>query len=405
MTRVTHAAPLVILAASARALAECLRRAGLPSGGAPLLAVDAFGDDDLMAVVDGWHPLALANLCEPQRVLAAVGAVLQVRGAARRPGRSDRHGGQDPAMSAVCSSPAAVLLGGGFDGAPAVLDALSQRHRLLNASPATWLAAREPLLFDRLGIAAPETRLDRPADLRGWLRKTVGSSAGLGVGIAAAEAAAGVRVVWQRRVAGTPASLLFCAHADGILPIGFNRQWCSPTPDLPFRFGGVASCFDPGETARVQMLDAAARVTAETGLRGLCSLDVVVDPHGDAFALELNPRPTASVELYDRDAPGLLRLHLAAVAGETLPDWRPSAGGRAIAIVHASARLRLAEPPPAVADWHRGAEVGVGDPLCTVHATGPDATVAMRRARSSAGRLLRSLERPKRGDQTTASAV
>jgi hypothetical protein len=404
MTPATDAKPLVVLAASARALAECLRRAGLPSGGGPLLAVDAFGDDDLMAAVDGWHPLALADLHEPQQVVAAVQAVLQARSGAGCPWRGDRYGGQDAAVSAVYPLPCTVLLGGGFDGVPAVVDALSQRHHLLNSLPATWLAARDPLLFGRLGIAAPETRLDRPVDPRGWLRKAVGSSAGLGVGIATAEADSGERVVWQRRVAGTPASLLFCAHADGVLPIGLNRQWCSPTLVRPFRFGGVASGFDPGATARAQMLDAAARVSAETGLRGLCSLDVIVDRRGDAFALELNPRPTASAELYDRDAPGLLRLHLAAVAGGALPEWRPPVGSRALAVVYAPIAMCLGVPPTAVADWRRGAEVGIGDPLCTLHASGPDATVAMRRGRSSAGRLLRGLKRPARRGQNTGSA-
>jgi predicted ATP-grasp superfamily ATP-dependent carboligase len=188
------------------------------------------------------------------------------------------------------------------------------------------------------------------------------------------------------------------------LPIGLNRQWCSPTLVRPFRFGGVASGFDPGATARAQMLDAAARVSAETGLRGLCSLDVIVDRRGDAFALELNPRPTASAELYDRDAPGLLRLHLAAVAGGALPEWRPPVGSRALAVVYAPIAMCLGVPPTAVADWRRGAEVGIGDPLCTLHASGPDATVAMRRGRSSAGRLLRGLKRPARRGQNTGSA-
>lgn len=402
--------PLVVVAASARALAECLRRARLPARGAPLLAVDAFGDDDLIAGVDGWQRLALADLRDPQRVCAAVDAVL---------GASMGANGAQPQR-------ADVLLGGGFDGAPAVLDALSQRYRLLNASPTSWRAARDPLVFVRLGIAAPETRLAPPVDPRGWLRKTVGGSAGLGVEIAAANGRVGSapvgqpgpgrpgidgdaderserhpadgssaprgeaeQVYWQRRVYGTPVSILFCAHSAGVLVVGVNRQWCSPTPELPFRFGGVASGFEPGPEVRAMLLDAAAHITVETGLRGLCSLDAIIDRHGRAHALELNPRPGASVELYDRAAPGLVRLHLAAVLGEPLPEWHPPTGAHALALVHAPLALRVGEQPAAASDWRRGAEVDAGEPLCTVHASGPDVAVAMRRARAAAARLVR----------------
>jgi len=373
--------PLIVLAASARALAECLRRADLPANGAPLLAVDAFGDDDLRAVVAGWQQLPLADFSSPDRVEAALGSVLQ---------------GSVLQSAGPATPPRAdVLLGGGFDGAVEVLRALSVHYRLLNATPEAWLAARDPLLFTRLGIAAPETCLEPPGDMRGWLRKTTRSSAGMGVRTAASVAQGPLAdrgtgaVYWQRRVQGTPVSLLFCAHAGGVVPAGINRQWCSPAPQMPFRFGGVAGGLDPGPEVRAMLLDAAARITAATGLRGLCSLDAVIDRHGSAQALEVNPRPGASSELYDRAAPGLMNLHRAAVRGESLPDWTPPRGSRALAVVYADVALRAGVRPVAASDWREGVTAKVGEPLCTVHAAGADAGTSQRRAAATAGRVRR----------------
>jgi hypothetical protein len=400
--------PLVVVAASARALAECLRRADLPAHGAPLLAVDAFGDDDLLAVVDGWQPLALSDLRRPGRVVAAVEAALH-----QMPADAD---GADLRRSAgaghAATRRADVLLGGGFDGAPDVVRALGSRYRVLNAPPDAWIAARDPLLFRRLGIDAPETQLQPPSDLRGWLRKQAGGSAGLEVLMASAGGSAPgpvgvpglgpgedgtakgsdlavdhVSVFWQRRIAGMPVSLLFCAHAGGVLPVGINRQWCSPAPGLPYRFGGVASGFDPGAVARGRLIDAAERVTAATGVRGLVSLDAILDRQGCVRALEVNPRPSASVELYDRQASGLLRLHAAAVLVLPLPEWSPAVEdtvrcSHALAVVYASRRTRVGRRPDTAADWRTGTTVEAGSPLCTVHATGPDTRTAMCRARA-----------------------
>lgn len=382
-------AALVVVAASARALTECLRRAGLPDHGAPLLAVDAFGDDDLLAAVDGWQHLSLPDLRRPRRVVAAVAAVLAAHTAGRPSGLShaDLPG---PGVS--------VLLGGGFDGAAGVLRALAGRYRLLNTSPKSWAAARDPMLLVRLGVRTPETRLAPPAVLRGWLRKDAGGSAGLALSTAAgwgdAQPGRGTTptaLYWQRRIVGTPVSLLFCAHAGGVLAIGTNRQWCSPCLGLPFRFGGVASRFEPGPLRRdalhTQLLAAAAQVTAATGLRGLASLDAMLDREGRVHALELNPRPTASVELYDRDSPGLLRLHIAAVLGQALPQWVAPSGSRALAVVYARHRMTAGLRPAAASDWRCGAPVAAGAPLCTVHAAAEDALAAMRRARATARRL------------------
>lgn len=381
---------IVVVAASARALSQCLRRAGLPRPGSALLAVDAFGDDDLRATVDAWQHLPLDRLHDTGEVVAAVAAVA-------------RHVAVPPRGGVR------VLLGGGFDGVPSVLEVLNQRHRILNAPAAAWGAARDPFLFSRLGIATPETRVDPPATSAGWLCRRVASGAGLGIvpaafgwPRAAATCMAGdhtsPHVFWQRQVAGTPVSILFCAHRDGIVVVGCNRQWCNPAPGAPFRFGGVASGFDPGRLPREQLIEAAVRVSAATGLRGLCSLDAIITRRCEVLALEVNPRPTASVELYDREAPGLLALHVAAVDAQPLPDWRPAAlVNRGLAVVYAPVPWRLEVPPRQAADWRRGARIPAGAPAFTVHTRAASAERGMRALRARVNRLLCSAGNVRRG--------
>ena len=353
---------LVVVGASVRALAECAGRVGWRTPRSPLLAVDAFGDDDTRAVTDAWQHLPLSDLARPARVLRAIAQVLDQTAAART--------GDDPMQ---------VLLGGGFDGRPDVIEAIASRYALLNNLPPVWRAARAPMLFVDAGIPTPETRLSCPARLSGWLCKRPEGSAGIGVRLADVDGP-----IWQRRVAGRPASLLFCAHRDGVLALGFNRQWCSPTPGLPFRWGGVASRADFGSAIEREVLAWATRLAGQLGLRGLNSLDFVVGRDGQPWALEINPRPSASVELYDRDAPGLLALHRAAVRGEPLPNWQAPVGSRALAVVYAERPLRTAARPAAASDWRCGARIRPGAPLCSIHAVAPTAELAARRARRAA---------------------
>ncbi|MFZ4703849.1 MAG: hypothetical protein ACOYMG_27710, partial [Candidatus Methylumidiphilus sp.] len=62
--------------------------------------------------------------------------------------------------------------------------------------------------------------------------------------------------------------------------------------------------------------------TAAIGLVGLNSLDFVL-ADGVCLVLEINPRPSATIALYDEDfAEGLLALHVAACLGELPPLTR-----------------------------------------------------------------------------------
>jgi uncharacterized protein len=113
----------------------------------------------------------------------------------------------------------------------------------------------------------------------------------------------------------------------------------------------------------------------ELGLVGLNSLDLIVD--GDDFhILEVNPRPGANLDVFDRaDPAGLFGLHVAACEGRLPERWTPPPQATAMSVLYAERPLWVPRRPswPAwVADRPApGARIAAGAPICTVLAAGP----------------------------------
>src|SRR5260370_36751189 len=94
---------------------------------------------------------------------------------------------------------------------------------------------------------------------------------------------------------------------------------------------------------------------------------------GDEFwILEINPRPGATLDIFEDDEASLFSLHLEACAGD-LPDRAPRlAGAKASAIFYAE-RDVIAPERFEWPDWsadrpNAGIAIKAGEPLCTVHA-------------------------------------
>jgi predicted ATP-grasp superfamily ATP-dependent carboligase len=162
--------------------------------------------------------------------------------------------------------------------------------------------------------------------------------------------------------------------------IGFNEQWTYARSGLPFLYGGAVGGVPLPPEIIGDLLPRLDALVAETGLLGLNGLDFIVD-EDRWLALELNPRPTATLDLYDPDYPsGLFAMHLEACEGNLPPASAPAIDrSRAHAIVHASSTWQVPESF-AFPSWCRdiplpGVCFGPGDPVCSVHAEGdsPDA--------------------------------
>jgi predicted ATP-grasp superfamily ATP-dependent carboligase len=179
--------------------------------------------------------------------------------------------------------------------------------------------------------------------------------------------------------------------------IGYNEQWTYARPGIPYLYGGAVGGVPlPSEVvgALQPRLDA---LVAETGLLGLNGLDFIVD-EDRWLALELNPRPTATLDLYDPGYPsGLFAMHLEACEGNLPPASAPAIDrSRAHAIVHAPSSWQVPESF-AFPSWCRdipmpGVRFGPGDPVCSVHADGESPSAARSAVEARRLDMIRVLE-------------
>jgi uncharacterized protein len=295
---------------------------------------------------------------------------------------------------------AGLVYGAGFEGSPGLLARLATGRRLLGNRPEVLGLVRDPAhffrLLDRLGVPHPRVRLDRPADVSGWLVKRPGGSGGAHIRTATRQPA-GATSYYQRQEPGAPHSALFLADGRRAMIVGLNRQWTAAArPSRPFLYGGAVGgvTLPPGLTGEIAgRLDAIVETTGVVGLNGLDFL-VAEDRWS---VLEVNPRPTATMELYDPDYPdGLFQAHLDAVSGTMPFRPHPLGAARAHQVIHAKRPWTVPEAF-VFPDWCRdlplaGTAIAAGDPVCTVHAEGASAESALDSLQARRFLLEESLE-------------
>jgi predicted ATP-grasp superfamily ATP-dependent carboligase len=359
---------VLIAAASGRALAASARRGNY----VPLVA-DFFGDQDTVAVAQA-HVRLPAGLA-----------------------RGMRRGGLLDALArlATLREPAGIVCGTGFEDRPELLDDIAQRWKLFGNGPDVVARAKDPLVLSKLcrdcGIAHPDTSLDRPADPTGWLAKRKGGAGGRHIRAAADAGGLGPTFYFQRRAAGTPIAALFLADGRRAVVLGFSAQWASPTPQQPFRYGGAVQPAALKRAAADAMSEAVQRLVPLLSLVGLNSADFLVDDRGIQL-LEINPRPGATLDIFEPDDDSIFAMHIAACEG-ILPTKAPTFGqAKASAIVYAErdiATFPALDWPAWTADRPGvGTHVAKGDPLCTVLACAPSAADAQSFAQRRAAMIL-----------------
>ncbi|MBS1213217.1 MAG: uncharacterized protein H6R26_1834, partial [Proteobacteria bacterium] len=297
----------------------------------------------------------------------------------------------------------ALVYGSGIDTRPELVEKLSQGRVCFGNSPQTLRLINDPAAFfellARLNIPYPETRFAAPEAPAGWLIKRGCSEGGKGVRLLAKNRPAGPGEYYQRRLPGHPLSALFLANGHDIRIIGFNTLWVSDCcPERPFEFSGAINWTSLDAAQRAKVAAYALDLTRAAGLVGLNSLDFMVGG-ADIRVLELNPRPSASMTLYDADyRNGLLAAHIAACRGSLSMGGAQSGPVRAFAIVRARCTVRI-DSPVAWPDWCadrpcRGSVIEAGEPLSSVRAEAQDrhATEALLRDRTA--QILARFEKP-----------
>lgn len=366
-------APFLIAAVSGRALAASARRAGHA-----VVVLDFFNDLDTQAWAIRSRACAGPGGFDARRLLQAAQALCPPE---------------------LC---AGLVYGAGFENRPGLLARLARGRRLYGNTPDTLALVKDPgrffALLKRLGIPYPETRWTRPPVLEGWLRKKAGGAGGGHVVPAGNPTRQGRgRTYYQRKIPGRSCSALFLADGREAHLVGFNEQRTAGGVCAPYLYGGAVSHARLPARIRDEVQALLMRLVPETGLRGLNGLDFLVDALGRIQVLEVNPRPPATLDLYDADCrESLFDWHLRACRGE-LPrsPLVQRIQVRAHAIVYAPAPVRI----PARWRWpawctdlpREGLPVPPGAPVCTVHSRGATPSAAWRLAARRKDRIVAAL--------------
>jgi predicted ATP-grasp superfamily ATP-dependent carboligase len=359
--------PILIAALSGRALAASARRAG-----DAVVIADLFGDVDTRRLAP-W-------LMMPGNLEHGIdGAVLRERIAAAGPFEG-------------------IVYGAGFEAHPMLLRELATIGPLLGNDAATVAAAKDPFDLARrfVELALPHPPVaTRPGD-GAWLRKRRGGSGGSHVRHAAGdEAVPKADVYFQQLASGQPTSALFVADGRAARLLGFSRQWADPGEASPFRYGGCVGPVSLSASLAAEIAEACSALAASLGLRGLNSLDMLIE-HAHWTILEINPRPGATLDIFDDSSGRLWRWHRDAIAGK-LPSEREVVllRPRGAAILYADAATAILsemiwEDP--VADIPMpGSEIAAGAPICTILAEGHDVDAARAELAARADRIRRRL--------------
>jgi len=340
--------PLVVIAISGRALAQSARR-----GGFSVRVLDAFADRDSQ---DAGPAQCIARhnaiALDSERMFAALDARAEP----------------------------VIVVGSGFERSPQWLDRLAGYGTLCANDADIVRVLKEPLLaaalLGALGFEVPRTQLTPPEDPQGWLQKEIGGAGGVHIR-PAAHAVHRARHYYQQSVHGRPYSVTFLADGERAYLMGFNEQTCLVVGDMPYCYAGAAT----GSVASGVERDLQAgldRLVRVTGLRGLNGLDFMLDGER-CWVIEVNPRPTATFELYDEDiARGLVYWHVRSFLFP-VPELeellrKRSAAARAYRILFAERALRVPEGVQYPA-WckdlpNAGTAIPAGAPVLSVFARG-----------------------------------
>ncbi|QDS87904.1 hypothetical protein EC9_20870 [Rosistilla ulvae] len=330
------------MGATARAAAQSARRSGLR-----VAAIDLFGDRDLRDVCDRWSPL-----------------------------RSDRSLTEQLAGESVD----AVVPLGGLESRLQELDALRETHRVFGATAQQIRQLNDPAWLDRAaqvaGLARPPRCTHKPSPASGWLFKRALSTGGLGVFIADSMPADSDPDDWfECQIPGRSFGVNFLASRDRVDWIGVAASLRSRQRPKPFQYEGSIGLPMLPDSLQQRLQRLAEYIVQETQLRGLFGIDVIVDPAQRIWLLEVNPRWTASMELFDHGSTSLLQLHVAACQEEevaaietskTLMGKRVLYADRPIHFVYQ--RLRDAIPAAIqIADVPtENSEIPQGQPICSL---------------------------------------
>lgn len=291
-----------------------------------------------------------------------------------------------------------MIYGSGLENHPESLFYLHSRLNILGNNPDTFMRLLNKQAFfedlDRLGITYPEVSFFAPDRKDNWLIKPMQGQGGFGIKHYRHNDAAYSSVYWQKYQQGSPHSVLFLAKGHALQVIGFNTQWTVNINEIEaFIFLGIINCSELANEQMQLIGEWLNKLIPLYQLKGLNSLDFIQD--GEAsYVLEINPRPSASMQLYDGD---LLSAHIKASQGLLVDDLPVQAGYTGYQIVYAGQDVLIPEGfewPDGCMDLPLpGARIGAGQPICSMIAHQNQAQAVLKQLSDTQHIIINKLER------------
>jgi len=343
-------------------------------------------------------------------VRAAVGSAIR---AGLTPYACDAFGDRD--LTAACVStvavpyPAGIVKGvrefprcewmytGGLENHPQLVARLAADRPLLGNGPAVLKRVRSiELLRDamaRAGFTMPEMRsvTDQPPRDGSWLVKRRHSTGGLHVQpwMEATRVSKPRQWYLQRRVVGRAIGVSFVGNGSQAAMIGVSQSMVldGGSGGASFLYAGSIAPVELSPTLNASLRQLGDTLAGEFQLVGLFGVDAMVDEEDRLWVLEVNPRYTASIELFER-AMGIRAVtwHVDACRNRRLPNDSSAVTNNMVGkmVAYATERrvitaaeverwesVNRGEVWPRIADIPQiGSIVEQGQPIATVFAEG-----------------------------------
>ncbi len=273
-----------------------------------------------------------------------------------------------------------LVYGSGFEDDTQLLSDLARGRRLYGNDVTTVRSIKDPLRFISLlkkwEIPHPAISMARPKDATGWLAKKIGGSGGAHVVAAEQIDSGAANRYYQRYIEGKNYSVSFLANRERALIVGFNEPWSIALGDWPYCYLGAIGHVPLAAEMIGRIQHHLDLIVRDAGLVGLNGMDFIVKGN-DYLVIEINPRPSGTLDLYDADCPeGLFHWHLKASDGVLPERLFDDSSIRAHAVMYTMQSLKLdgdVQWPGWCSDIPEpGSVFAPRMPVCMVHADGND---------------------------------
>lgn len=269
-----------------------------------------------------------------------------------------------------------LVVGSGFEQQPELINVFPSGLKAYSNTVETIRCCSDPEQFfpilENLEIQFPDVYLGNKRQPGEWLVKSKGGHGGSHIRWAKKGESIHSDEYLQRYCPGDHYSCVFFANRVSAEIIGFNQTWCKKLADKEFNYGGAASVLDFDKVLQSEVKIIIKQLVAKLKLIGLCGMDFIVTNNGEIKVLEINPRPTQTMELFDNEKGSLFTAHLGCFDELKLPIINPPEMNRGHEVIYAIQAMTIPDNlnwP----DWtsnrpKAGTVIKKGDPLCSVHA-------------------------------------